>query len=109
MKGGLRFKMTKQKIIKEIIEKRDDLFKEFIDYTEKNLNKCNVGDLIKTLDFLKKVMVVEVMTIENAKNLICDSCEDCKNKIARAEKINKENNVLMRIDEMGRYHIIGIC
>ncbi len=100
--------MIKQEIINSILKQNKSLFDNF-SYDYNALKKSSKEDLIKHLTFLNNVMVVEVMKVEEAKNLICNSCEDCKNKIARAEKIHKENKVLMRIDEIGRYHIIGIC
>jgi len=97
--------MKKEEYIKKLLEQKNLLFGRF-NFDEKDLKKCSKEDLIKMLNVWNKIRVIEFMDINEATQELTDGCEVCKEKLEKAKKQNKR--ILMGIDDLSKYHILGV-
>jgi len=93
--------MKAEEIINRIIEKRDNLFKDF-SFNKNDLKKVKKRDLILFMNRLGKIKLVEIMNREKAEKLIND-CEECKETLEKCG-----NNVIISLENKNEYHILGV-
>jgi hypothetical protein len=94
--------ISKEEVIKLLLDKKEKLTKGILDYTEKDLLKCDKVDLLRMWEYWKRTSLVEVIDKDKANQLISE-CENCKRQLEKAQK-----KVLMSIDNDSKYHIQGV-
>lgn len=95
--------MKKEEIIDAIQEKVQGILEVLPKL--KQLKSLNKDNLIRTLNFLNHVRLVEFITVEEAKGLIDPTCDICSKILKDAEKI-KGKEVAIGLESGCKWHLV---